>query len=96
LTKVHGIELYSKIIKTTEIIMAQILSKTKILEDVNASEWKNISKGLRDIYPYLSKDDLKLVKGKEGRLIERLQDKTGQSKQEVLNNIAYSRDVLSN
>jgi len=76
--------------------MAQILSKTKILEDVNASEWKNISKGLRDIYPYLSKDDLKLVKGKEGRLIERLQDKTGQSKQEVLNNIAYSRDVLSN
>ena len=59
--------------------------------------WNIIKGKLKQQYADLTDDDLKYVEGKEDELLGRLQKKTGESREEILESInRYSRDDMDN
>lgn len=59
--------------------------------------WNIIKGKLKQQYAELTDDDLKYVEGKEDELLGRLQKKTGESREEILESInRYSRNDMDN
>ncbi|HCY77700.1 MAG TPA: general stress protein CsbD [Ignavibacteriales bacterium] len=59
--------------------------------------WNIIKGKLKQQYADLTDDDLKYVEGKEDELLGRLQKKTGESREEILESInRYSRNDMDN
>ena len=59
--------------------------------------WNIIKGKLKQQYADLTDDDLKFVEGKEDELLGRLQKKTGESREEILESInRYSRNDMDN
>jgi uncharacterized protein YjbJ (UPF0337 family) len=59
--------------------------------------WNIIKGKLKQQYAELTDDDLKYVEGKEDELLGRLQKKTGESREEILESIKrYSRNDMDN
>jgi uncharacterized protein YjbJ (UPF0337 family) len=59
--------------------------------------WNIIKGKLKQHYGNLTDDDLRYDEGKEDELLGRLQKKTGESREEILESINhYSRDEMDN
>jgi uncharacterized protein YjbJ (UPF0337 family) len=59
--------------------------------------WNIIKGKLKQHYADLTDDDLKYVEGKEDELLGRLQKKTGETREEILESInRYSREDMDN
>jgi uncharacterized protein YjbJ (UPF0337 family) len=59
--------------------------------------WNVIKGKLKQQYADLSDDDLKYAEGKEDELLGRIQKRTGESKEEIIETInRYSKDRMDN